>query len=328
MDLRLTNQEPTEAERAAVDSVLGPPDSAWVGGDRGDDGHAAHGGHAARAQRHLLLPVLHALQGRVGWISQAGLGYACRRLTVPPAEAYGVASFYALFALEPRAPVVAHVCTDIACMCSGSGELVAELERTIGPSGERPSNGSAIWLESPCLGLCEQAPAVLVTRAGETPGDHSISNATAADVSAALAGTSEQRTETLAPQTGDGGDGLRLLHRVGTVDPGSLDSYRSAGGYEALRTAFDIGPAGVIREVTDSKLLGRGGAAFPTGRKWDAVGRNPSMPHYIVCNADESEPGTFKDRVVIESDPFALIEALTIAGFATAAEHGYVYLRG
>ena len=281
-----------------------------------------------RAQRHLLLPVLHALQGRVGWISQAGLGYACRRLTVPPAEAYGVASFYALFALEPRAPVVAHVCTDIACMCSGSGELVAELERTIGPSGERPSNGSAIWLESPCLGLCEQAPAVLVTRAGETPGDHSISNATAADVSAALAGTSEQRTETLAPQTEDGGDGLRLLHRVGTVDPGSLDSYRSAGGYEALRTAFDIGPAGVIREVTDSKLLGRGGAAFPTGRKWDAVGRNPSMPHYIVCNADESEPGTFKDRVVIESDPFALIEALTIAGFATAAEHGYIYLRG
>jgi NADH-quinone oxidoreductase subunit F len=147
-------------------------------------------------------------------------------------------------------------------------------------------------------------------------------------VSAALAGTSEQRTETLAPQTGDGGDGLRLLHRVGAVDPGSLDSYRSAGGYEALRTAFDMGPAGVIREVTDSKLLGRGGAAFPTGRKWDAVGRNPSMPHYLVCNADESEPGTFKDRVVIESDPFALIEALTIAGFATAAEHGYIYLRG
>ena len=89
-----------------------------------------------------------------------------------------------------------------------------------------------------------------------------------------------------------------------------------------------MGPAGVIREVTDSKLLGRGGAAFPTGRKWDAVGRNPSMPHYVVCNADESEPGTFKDRVVIESDPFALIEAMTITGFATAAEHGYIYLRG
>src|SRR6201989_3685244 len=98
MALRLPNQEPTKAEREAVDSVLGPPQSAWVGGDRGDDGHAAHGGHAARAQRHLLLPVLHALQGRVGWISQAGLGYACRRLTVAAAEGYGGGSFYALFA--------------------------------------------------------------------------------------------------------------------------------------------------------------------------------------------------------------------------------------
>ncbi len=328
MDLRLTNQEPSEAEREAVDAVLGPPASAWEGGERGADGHTAQGGHAARAQRHLLLPVLHAVQGRVGWISPAALGYVCRRLTVPPAEAYGVASFYALFALEPRAPVVAHVCTDIACMCSGSRELVSELERTVGPSGEHPSNGSSIWLESPCLGLCEQAPAVLVTRAGTEPADHSISNATAADVAAALAGTSEQRTATLAPQATAGEDGLRLLHRVDGVDPGSLDSYRSAGGYEALRTALDMGPTGVIREVTDSKLLGRGGAAFPTGRKWDAVGRNPSTPHYVVCNADESEPGTFKDRVVIESDPFALIEAMTIAGFATAAEHGYIYLRG
>ena len=89
-----------------------------------------------------------------------------------------------------------------------------------------------------------------------------------------------------------------------------------------------MGPAGVIREVTDSKLLGRGGAAFPTGRKWDAVARNPVRPHYLVCNADESEPGTFKDRIVIENDPYALVEALTIAGYATGCELGYVYLRG
>ena len=121
---------------------------------------------------------------------------------------------------------------------------------------------------------------------------------------------------------------LRLLRRIGHVDPTSLDSYRTAGGYAALRRALELGPAGVIREVTDSKLLGRGGAAFPTGRKWDAVARNPVRPHYLVCNADESEPGTFKDRIVIENDPFALIEALTIAGFATGSEHAYIYLRG
>ncbi len=108
----------------------------------------------------------------------------------------------------------------------------------------------------------------------------------------------------------------------------SLDDYRAHGGYAALRRAFELGPEGVIREVIDSKLLGRGGAAFPTGRKWDAVARQPARPHYLVCNADESEPGTFKDRVLMEGDPFALIEAMTIAGYATGCEHGFVYLRG
>jgi len=101
-----------------------------------------------------------------------------------------------------------------------------------------------------------------------------------------------------------------------------------AGGYAALRRAVELGPAGVIRELTDSKLLGRGGAAFPTGRKWDAVARQPIRPHYLVCNADESEPGTFKDRIVFEQDPFSVIEAMTIAAYATGSEHGYLYLRG
>ena len=118
------------------------------------------------------------------------------------------------------------------------------------------------------------------------------------------------------------------MRRFGVVDPESLDSYRAHGGYDALRRAFALGPAGVIREVSDSKLLGRGGAAFPTGRKWEAVARQPVRPHYLICNADESEPGTFKDRVVFEQDPFSLIEAMTIAAFATGCEHGYVYLRG
>ena len=89
-----------------------------------------------------------------------------------------------------------------------------------------------------------------------------------------------------------------------------------------------LGPAGVIREVTDSGLVGRGGAAFPTGRKWAAVSGQPVRPHELVCNADESEPGTFKDRVLMEGDPFSVLEAMTIAGYATGAEHGYLYIRG
>src|SRR5256886_5491939 len=83
-----------------------------------------------------------------------------------------------------------------------------------------------------------------------------------------------------------------------------------------------------MREVSDARLLGRGGAAFPTGRKWDAVARAPARPHYMVCNADESETGTFKDRVLMEGDPFAVVEAMTIAGLATGCEHGYTYVRG
>ena len=84
----------------------------------------------------------------------------------------------------------------------------------------------------------------------------------------------------------------------------------------------------MIRELKDSKLQGRGGAAFPTGVKWEAVARQPVRPHYLVCNADESEPGTFKDRVIMERDPFALIESMTIAAYATGCERGYVYIRG
>jgi NADH-quinone oxidoreductase subunit F len=119
-----------------------------------------------------------------------------------------------------------------------------------------------------------------------------------------------------------------LLRRIGHVDPSSLDAYRSIGGYFGLRQAIALGPDGVIREVTDSKLTGRGGAAFPTGRKWEAVAHAAARPHYLVCNADESEPGTFKDRILMEEDPFALIEAMTIAGFATGCEQGYLYVRG
>ncbi|MGW3863187.1 complex I 51 kDa subunit family protein, partial [Streptomyces sp. NPDC005047] len=128
------------------------------------------------------------------------------------------------------------------------------------------------------------------------------------------------------PQAGS--PGLTLLHRIGTTDPTSLDAYRAAGGYTALRRAFALGPAGVIREVTDAGLVGRGGAAFPTGRKWQATAAQPDHPHYLVCNADESEPGTFKDRVLMEGDPYALVEAMTIAAYATGAHRGYLYLRG
>jgi NADH-quinone oxidoreductase subunit F len=153
VDVRLLDAEPTAVERDAVDAFLGPSLAIWTGTDAIENGHAAHGGHAVRAQRHLLLPTLHALHERAGWISPGGLNYVARRLTVPPADVYGVATFYALFSVEERPPRVVHVCDDIACRCAGSEELIAQL----GTEGEAVDG--ATWLRAPCLGQCDRAPA-------------------------------------------------------------------------------------------------------------------------------------------------------------------------
>ena len=314
----------TGEERAAVDEVLGPPESCWHGGDRNIDleGHVGHAGRAAREQRHLLLPALHALQGRMGWISEGGMNYVCQRLSVPPAEAYGVASFYAMFSLQPRPKTVVHVCDDIACRVNGAEALIEQLEGALGPGR------AGGLIRSPCLGMCEHAPAALFQSAGHEASDVSIGEVTMEMLDPFLHGGGWIESQNGGSLGRQPREGLRLLRRVGVVDPRSLDDYRAHGGYEALRTAIELGPEGVIREVKDSKLLGRGGAAFPTGVKWEAVSKQPVRPHYFVCNADESEPGTFKDRVVMEKDPFALVEALTIAGFATGSERGYLYVRG
>ncbi|WP_179235374.1 NAD(P)H-dependent oxidoreductase subunit E [Streptomyces sp. CS113] len=367
MDLRFGDSKPTDEERAAVDALLGPPESSWEGADRSDaDLRWARGGREARDRRDQLLPALHALNDRVGWISEGALDYVCRRLTVPPAEAYGVATFYAMFSVRPRPATVLHVCTDLACTAAGASELCATVEARLGPQ-------SGVKVErSPCLGLCERAPATLTIRAGHparlgvpplgeledeavqaesggpgaaAPGDgtgkgrrgrntlHATAVCAPATPDQAIAAATAPETaptepapETAVPQTGT--PTLTLLHRIGTTDPTSLDDYRAHGGYTALRRAFALGPAAVIREVTDAGLVGRGGAAFPTGRKWQATAAQPDHPHYLVCNADESEPGTFKDRVLMEGDPYALVEAMTIAAYATGAHRGFLYLRG
>lgn len=330
MDLQVTDVPASTEERLAVDTVLGPPESWWFGGERGAvDGHAALGGLAkARGRRHLLLPALHALQARVGWVSPPALGYVCSRLDLAPADVYGVASAYALFDFEPGPPVVVHVCDDLACRAAAGGDPTEPFAARVGPAG----SGTAVtWRPSPCLGHCEHGSAALVHMSGERGGlasqapfapgrfDELVSAGAALDVTRLAAPLA------LVPQAG--AEGTRLLRRVGRVDPGSIDAYRAASGYEALRRAVELGPAGVVAELKDSGLLGRGGAAFPTWAKWEAVARNPVRPHYFVANADESEPGTFKDRVLLEHDPYALVEAMTVAGLTTGAEQGFVYLR-
>jgi NADH-quinone oxidoreductase subunit F len=333
MDIRLGATVPaTEEERAAISSVLGPPDSGWDGGQRqASDGHAAFGGRAARARRHLLIPVLHAVQDRIGWISPGALDHICERLTIPPAEAYGVASFYAMFRTTQSPGAVVHVCDDLACQTAGAEQLCERMRQRFGDEGSQAAfNGAGVtWQRSPCLGQCERGSAALIQRAGREPARIGLAPADPDQIWQALqAGPpASPAGRPLVPQLGSPRT-LRLLRRIGHVDPLSLGSYRAAGGYEMLRRAVGLGPQGVLREVRDAKLLGRGGAAFPTAVKWEAVAANPVRPHYVVCNADESEPGTFKDRVLMEEDPYALVEAITIMGFACGAQQGYIYIRG
>ena len=351
MDIRPVDAAATDDERSAVDALLGPPQSAWDGGPRGSarDAHVSTvGGRETRAQRHLLLPALRALQSRVGWISEGGLGYVCDRLNVPPADAWGVATFYALLFTEPAPARVVHVCDDIACKTRGADGLIAALPKTgtVPVSGVAPISKTgtvpvfpehkqkppadvaetARWTTSPCLGKCDQAPAAFVADAGEQPREALLGHITADRVQALLDGAAiDPPGPTVVRQPIED---LRLLRRVGRVDPTNIAAYRASGGFTALATARHMGVAWVIGEVTAAGLLGRGGAAFPTGRKWIAVQTEPAAPHYLICNADESEPGTFKDRVLMEEDPFAVIESMAIAAFATGCEHAYVYVRG
>lgn len=299
-DIYIGSDVASDIERGAVDSVL----ESGIGAAFGptliiESERLVRGGSTRRNERrHLLLPVLHALQNQVGWISPGGLNYACEQLQVPPAQAYGVATFYEMFRVDDPGhdQDVVHVCVDAACQIAGSAERIVQLKAA----------GTPVHA-SPCLGQCERPVAEFVQGRGKP-------DRVEADAEPYV-----------LPQAGQ--PGLRLLKRIGRVDPTSLESYVAAGGYRALTSAFQRGAEGVVEEVVTSGLMGRGGAAFPTGIKWRAVAAETGQK-YVVVNADESEPGTFKDRTLLENDPFALIEATTIAGFATGASKGWIYIRG
>ena len=256
------------------------------------------------------------MQTHIGWISPGAVNYLAQRLTVPPAEAFGVASFYSLLATDEQAPRVIHVCDDIACAPAGAEDLMRGIEAATA------DDDTVIVKRSPCLGQCDRAPAAMLQIAGV--GETAVAPADPELLAVAATGPSASSTDRAV--TGDAGH-RRLLRRVGRTDPSSLGAYRESGGYAALTKAAEMGPAAVLDEVKKSRIRGRGGAAFPMGVKWEAVA-DSSDQRFLVCNADESEPGTFKDRVLLEDDPFAVVESMTIAGLAVGATKGFVYIRG
>lgn len=308
-------------------------------------------GHLApaerRGRRDLLLPALIALQEARGWISYPALAAVCLELTVPLADAYGVASFYGLLSTVPGPRRMIHVCDDVACRLKGAEALKDALEKWLGPphrsrqvdrdeglagdgageDGEQPAWG---WAASPCLGQCDRAPAVLF---GSDIMAQVSSDVLEKRLAAEGNGVRANGAPSLAPapepaHVGSLGAGTPLLlRRCQGQGARDLDAYLASGGYAGLRRALDIGAEATRDEVRQARLVGRGGAAFPAAVKWDAVAREQA-PRYVVCNADESEPGTFKDRVLLEQDPFAILEGMTIAAWAVGAEKGYLYLRG
>jgi NADH-quinone oxidoreductase subunit F len=258
--------------------------------------------------RSGLLPALHAAQKHYGWLPQEVAADVATALKVPLADVHGVIEFYSLFYNEPIGKRVIRVCTDPACALKGADEVLDHLCAHHGIQPDQTTPDAVTTIEhAPCLGLCEHAPAALVDEQAET------------DISLKLDHYKLGRPRSLVYGS------LRLLTKNCGHKTTSLVDY---GKYEALKKAKAMKPSDVIAEIKASGLVGRGGAAFPTGLKWEGTANAPGDEKYVVCNADESEPGTFKDRILLLDDPHRTIEGMCIAAYAIGASKGYIYLRG
>lgn len=266
--------------------------------------------------RSGLLPVLQYAQKEFGYLSEDVAAEIGRALGVPLADVYGVIEFYSLLSTQPTGRRIFQVCADPVCAMAGSDEVIANINSQMGiQSGSFSADGSIQVQLVHCLGLCNHAPALL---AGDEP------------MSKISLKQSEDLLDISKDQLIDYVGGSQDILTGNCRRPGrtTLEEYQNGGGYAGLQKALQMKPETVIAEVKSAGLLGRGGAAFPAGIKWEAVANANGGTKYVVCNADESEPGTFKDRILLEKDPHATIEGMLIAAYATGAREGYIYVRG
>lgn len=272
--------------------------------------------HYSERGRDALLPALWEIQTGLGYIGLDTVHRLSHTLRVPATEIYGVIEFYSLFHTEPTGDTVIQVCTNPACGVLGADDVVSGLCDRLGiQPGETSTDGRYTVFPTTCLGLCEHAPAALVSQRGV--GEQAVAPAQVDDL---LAGIFPPYHPVV------GGDTRVLLDGV---HPDRAQSLADYGDYVALRHALIASsPEAIIETVEQSNLIGRGGAAFPTGRKWRFTRQSPNTPRYVVCNADESEPGTFKDRVLLEGRPHLLLEGMALCAYAVGASHGFLFIRG
>jgi NADH-quinone oxidoreductase subunit F len=270
----------------------------------------------APQKRSGLLPALQEAQVLLGWLSAETITQIARGLGVPQTEAYGVVKYYSLLYTEPAGPRFVRVCDDVICRMAGALQVLAGVEGVA---------EDLVTIETvPCLGACHRAPAVLVD---------DILHESVAPESAALLLDLGRVGHVSEPEHVSGPHLLRDLNAGGLH---AFDRAQQYGRYDALRASLQKPPAQIIDEVKAAGLVGRGGAAFPTAAKWEVAAREiqargpgpDGVTGYIICNGDESETGTFKDRILMEQDPHRLIESLAITAYATGANRGLIYVRG
>ena len=285
-----------------------------------------------KAVKGGLQPALHTVQGICGnWLPMEALKLISEGMDIPYAYLYGVMSFYTMFSPTPRGKYIIRMCESPPCHILGSDNLLEALKAELGiKAGETTGDGLFTLEHTACLGVCEVSPAMQINEVvfGRLTVER-IKNI----ISDYRAGkTVDYRTlpRTTNPMSDyvSSGDEMVLLANVDQIDPLSLDAYLERGGYEGLKKALAMTQAEVVDTVKNSGLRGRGGAGFPTGLKWSFTMPNPTTPKYIVCNADEGEPGTIKDRYIMEGDPHRVLEGMAIAGYAVGATYGYIYVRG
>ena len=259
-----------------------------------------------------LLEILNAAQENYGHLSKDLLVYVSEQLSVPLSHIYGVATFYSMYTLEPVGEHHCMVCTDPACQIAGSEQVIQALEQAR-QTGKQPN----LTVERvTCLGLCDQAPAALVNQSAYI-------DLKAGEIERLFDGSAAR------PRVQVSGEPRLMTRLIGALAPDDLEGHRRMGSFAALEKALtQMSPEQVIEQVKLSGLSGRGGANFPTGMKWQFTRSAEGFPKYAVCNFDESEPGTFKDRALVEGDPFRMIEGLMIAGYAVGAEQGFIFVRG
>lgn len=243
-----------------------------------------------------LLPLLHAFHDRDGHLGEAALRAVAKGLRIPIADLFGTVTFYHHFARQAPGQSAPRVCDGPICRMHGAEALLHALP------GATPM---------PCAGRCDAPIPVLV-------GAQTLVGRSA----------SELRPEpSPLPPPYPGSTGECVFADIRTPGRATFEGYRASGGYEALVAARGRPATEILDVIGESGLAGRGGAGFPTGRKWQAVAQAPGTPKTIVCNADEGEPGCFKDRALMDHDPHALVEGMAIAAIATGATRGFIYLR-